>query len=162
MSLHFSPWLWFRHPERHLPTLRPACRHPEPHPPGVLPSPPDWLPGDGPARRPGRRAHTFNEAALRQTLQAIGQRSRATGEDIDRALEEGVPRVEEEHLRTFRDSLALEDSAADPRALGTLNWASSDRTMMEARLDAISVHNGDQHLQDLATGRPAGSQQEQA
>ena len=32
-------------------------------------------------------AHTFNEAALRQTLQAIAQRSRATGEDIDRALE---------------------------------------------------------------------------
>ena len=104
-------------------------------------------------------AHTFNEAALRQTLQAIGQRSRATGEDIDRALEEGVPRVEEEHLRTFRDSLALEDSAADPRALGTLNWASSDRTMMEARLDAISVHNGDQHLQDLATAiRQAGGE----
>ena len=34
-------------------------------------------------------AHTFNEAALRQTLQAIANRSRATGEDIDRALEEG-------------------------------------------------------------------------
>jgi hypothetical protein len=31
-------------------------------------------------------AHTFNEAALRQTLQAIAQRSRATSEDIDRAL----------------------------------------------------------------------------
>ena len=34
-------------------------------------------------------AHSFNEAALRQTLQAIAQRSRATGEDIDHALEEG-------------------------------------------------------------------------
>ena len=34
-------------------------------------------------------AQTFNEAALRQTLQAIAQRSRATGDDIDRALEEG-------------------------------------------------------------------------
>ena len=34
-------------------------------------------------------AHTFNEAALRQTLQAIAQRSRATGEDIEQALEEG-------------------------------------------------------------------------
>ena len=31
-------------------------------------------------------AHTFNEAALRQTL---ANRSRATGEDIERALEEG-------------------------------------------------------------------------
>ena len=34
-------------------------------------------------------AHTFNEIALRQTLGAIAQRSRATGQDIDRALEEG-------------------------------------------------------------------------
>ena len=34
-------------------------------------------------------AHTFNETALRQTLGAIAQRSRATGQDIDRALEEG-------------------------------------------------------------------------
>ena len=34
-------------------------------------------------------AHTFNETALRQTLGAIAQRSHATGEDIDRALEEG-------------------------------------------------------------------------
>ena len=33
-------------------------------------------------------AHTFNETALRQTLGAIAQRSRATGQDIDRALEE--------------------------------------------------------------------------
>ena len=31
-------------------------------------------------------AHTFKEATLRQTLQAIAQRSRATSEDIDRAL----------------------------------------------------------------------------
>ena len=31
-------------------------------------------------------AHTFNEAALRQTLGASANRSRATGEDIDRAL----------------------------------------------------------------------------
>ena len=34
-------------------------------------------------------AHTFNEAALRQTLGTIAQRSRATGEAIDRALEDG-------------------------------------------------------------------------
>ncbi len=65
-----------------------------------------------------RNAHTFNEAALRQTLSAIAQRSRATGEDIDRALEEGfrqgvaqamsdgiLTRQEEDHLRDFRDNL---------------------------------------------------------
>ena len=83
-------------------------------------------------------AHTFNEAALRQTLQAIARRSRATGEDIEQALEEGfrqgvaqamsdgiITRDEEERLRTFRDRLALEDSAADPNAIKTLNQASS-------------------------------------
>ena len=63
-------------------------------------------------------AHSFNEAALRQTLQAIAQRSHAPGEDIERALEEGfqqgvahamsdgiISRQEEEQLRAFRDSL---------------------------------------------------------
>ena len=107
-------------------------------------------------------ANTFNEAALRQTLSAIAQRSRATDEDIDRALEEGfrqgvtqamsdgiLTRQEEERLRTFRDSLALEDSAGDSKTLATLDRASSDRIMMEARLAAISVHDGDQHLQEL-------------
>ena len=108
-------------------------------------------------------AHTFNEAALRQTLGAIAQRSRATGEDIDRALEEGfrqspaqamsdgiLTRQEEERLRTFRDNLAVEDSSADSKTLATLDRASSDRLIMEARLAAISVHDGDQHLQDLS------------
>ena len=115
-------------------------------------------------------AHTFNEAALRQTLQAIAQRSRATGQAIARALEEGfrqgvaqamsdgiLTRQEEERLRTFRDNLALRDSAADPKSLATLDRASSDRLIMEARLAAISVHDGDQHLQDLrAAIRQAG------
>ena len=32
--------------------------------------------------------HTFSEDTFRQSLRAIAQRSRATGEDIDRALEE--------------------------------------------------------------------------
>ena len=116
------------------------------------------------------RAHTFNEAALRQNLRAIAQRSRATGEDIDRALEEGfrqgvaqamsdgiLTRQEEERLRTFRDHLALEQSAADSKTLTTLDRASSDRLIMAASLAAISVHDVDQHLQDLADAiRQAG------
>ena len=93
----------------------------------------------------------------------MAQRSRATGEDIDHALEEGfrqglaqamsdgiLTRQEEERLRTFRDNLALEDSTADSKTLATLDQASSDRLMMEARLAAISVYDGDQHLQDLS------------
>ena len=67
----------------------------------------------------------FNETALRSTLQAIAQRSRATEQDIDRALEEGfqqgvtqamsdgiLTRQEEEQLRTFRDNLALENNSS--------------------------------------------------
>ena len=86
-------------------------------------------------------AHTFNEAALRQTLQAIAQRSRATSEDIDRALEEGfrqgvaqamsdgiITRDEDERLRTFRDRLALENSTADPNSLAELDWTGPGRT----------------------------------
>ena len=107
--------------------------------------------------------HTFNEDALRQTLSAISQRSRATGEDIERALDDGfrqgvaqamsdgiLTREEEERLRAFRDNLALEDSTGGSKTLATLARASSDRIMMEARLAAISVHDGDQHLQDLS------------
>ena len=121
-------------------------------------------------------AHTFNEAALRQTLQAIAQRSRATGEDIDRALEEGfrqgvaqamadgiITRDEEERLRAFRDRLALGSSAADQGALAELDRAGADRVVMEARLAAISVQDGDGHLRDLALSiRQAGLGQGEA
>ena len=121
-------------------------------------------------------AHTFNEAALRQTLQAIAQHSRATGEDIERALEEGfaqgvaqamsdgiITRDEEERLRAFRDRLALENSAADQGALAELDRAGADRVVMEARLAAISVQDGEGHLQDLALSiRQAGLDQGEA
>ena len=108
-------------------------------------------------------AHTFNEAALRQTLGAIANRSRATTEDIDRALEEGfrqgvaqamadgiLTRDEEERLRAFRDRLALENSTADQGAMSELDRAGAGRVVMEARLAAISVQDWDGHLRDLA------------
>ena len=60
-----------------------------------------------------------------------------------------LTRQEEDHLRDFRDSLALENSGADSKTLTTLDRASSDRLIMEARLAAISVLDGDQHLQEL-------------
>ena len=121
-------------------------------------------------------AHTFNEAALRQTLGAIANRSRTTGEDIDRALEEGfrqgvasamadgiLTRDEEERLRAFRDRLALENSAADLGAMSELDRAGADRVVMEARLAAISVRDGDGHLRDLALSiRQAGLGQGEA
>ena len=119
---------------------------------------------------------SFNEAVLRQSLSAIAQRSRATGEDIERALEEGfrqgvahamsdgiITRDEEERLRAFRDRLALGNSAADPNSLAELNRAGVDWVMLEARLAAISVQDGDGHLQDLALSiRQAGLGQGEA
>ena len=68
-----------------------------------------------------------------------------------------LTRQEEERLRSFRDNLALENSSADSKTLATLDRASSDRIMMGARLAAISVQDGDQHLQELADAilRPA-------
>ena len=107
-------------------------------------------------------AHTFNEAALRNTLQVIAQRSRATEQDIEQALEQGfaqgvtqaltdgiMTQEEAERLRAFRDHLALRDNAADQDAIWDLEQASGQHLMMEARLAAISVHDGNDHLRDL-------------
>ena len=106
--------------------------------------------------------HSFNEAALRQSLSAIAQRSYATDEDIELALEEGwkqgvanamsdgiISREEEERLRAFRDHLTLEDNAADADAIWDLDQASGQRLMLEARLATTSVQDGDGHLRDL-------------
>ena len=107
-------------------------------------------------------AHSFNEVALRQSLQAIAQRCYATDLDIEQALEEGFARGisqaltdgimirdEENRLRAFRDHLALEDNAAGQDAIWDLERASGERLILEARLAAISVHDWDDHLQDL-------------
>ena len=106
---------------------------------------------------------SFNEAVLRQSPSAIANRSYATDEDIERALEEGfrqgvaqamsdgiITRDQEERLRAFRDRLALENSAADQGALAKLGRAGADRVVMEDRLAAISGQDGDGYLQDLA------------
>ena len=120
--------------------------------------------------------HSFNEAVLRQCLSAIANRSYATDEDLERALEEGfaqgvaqamadgiVTRDEEERLRAFWDRLALENSAADHGTLAELDRAGADRVMLEARLAAVSVQDGDSHLQDLALSiRQAGLGQDEA
>ena len=97
---------------------------------------------------------SFNEAVLRQSPSAIANRSYATDEDIERALEEGfrqgvaqamsdgiITRDEEERLRAFRDRLALENSAADQGALAKLGRAGADRVVMEDRLAATRPPN---------------------
>ena len=69
---------------------------------------------------------------------------------VAQALTDGIiTREEEEHLRAFRDHLALPDNAADPDAIWDLEQASGQRLMLEARLAAISVNDDDRHLQDL-------------
>ena len=74
-----------------------------------------------------------------------------------------ITRDEEERLRAFRDRLALENSAADQGAMSELDRAGADRVVMEARLAAISVRDGDGHLQDLALSiRQAGLGQGEA
>ena len=112
----------------------------------------------------------FSEQTLRQSMATIAQRARLGDHTVDQALEQGwkqgvahamsdgiISRQEEEQMRAFRDSLALEDTTADPKDLGALDRASTDRIMMEARLIAISPRDGDQHLQDLSLAiRQAG------
>ena len=84
--------------------------------------------------------HTFDEHALRRSLSGIAHRSYAGGREVEQALEEGwkqgvayamtdgiISRQEEERLRAFRDQLALEDGAADPKALDNLDRASTER-----------------------------------
>ena len=98
--------------------------------------------------------HGFNEAALRQSLSAIARLSYATNEDVERAFEKGwnqgvaqamtdgiITRDEEELLRVFQDSLALENRDADQGALADLDRASTDRVMLEARLAVISIQD---------------------
>ena len=60
-----------------------------------------------------------------------------------------ISREEEERLRAFRDHLILEDNAADADAIWNLDQASGQRLMLEARLAATSVRDGDRHLRDL-------------
>ena len=64
-------------------------------------------------------------------------------------MTDGIMTREEESLRAFRDHLALRDNAADQDAIWDLEQASGHRLMLEARLAAISVNDGNQHLQDL-------------
>ena len=74
-----------------------------------------------------------------------------------------ISRDEEGRLRTFRDRLALESSEADPSSLADLDRAGADRTMLEARLAAISVQDGDGHLQNLTISiRQAGLGRDEA
>ena len=102
----------------------------------------------------------FDKPTLRQSIARLNHTSDA---DIETALEEGfrqelarvaqdglISRDEEEHLRAFRDRLALQDNSADRKALQTLDQASQDHLTIEARLATTAVRQDDQHLQELS------------
>ena len=108
-------------------------------------------------------AATFNEAALRQTLNAIAARAHAGGDDVNAALATGwtrgishamadgiMTRDEETRLREFRDRMALEGNSETAQGEATLDRAATDRLTLDARLAALATDQGDAHLQDLS------------
>ena len=102
----------------------------------------------------------FNEQALRNTLQAIATRARATPDEIagaiaagfaqgvKHAMQDGTLTAEEEtNLRTFRDRMADHDLPSVITGSTTLDRASADRITGLARRAAIEPGGG--ALQEL-------------
>ena len=86
------------------------------------------------------RSHDFDEKSLRLSLAEIAHGSYGNGGTVNEALEEGWKRgiahamadgiltqAEEAKLRQFRDRLALESDAADPKAAAQLVRAAAVR-----------------------------------
>ena len=103
---------------------------------------------------------SFNETALRSTLQAIATRARATPEDISQAIAAGwaqgvkhamqdgtLTADEETNLRTFRDRMADHDLPSVITGSTTLDRASADRITGLARSAALAHGGGT--LQEL-------------
>ena len=98
---------------------------------------------------------SFNETALRSTLQAIADLARATPEDISQAIADGwaqgvkhamqdgtLTADEETNLRTFRDRMADHDLPSVITGSTTLDRASADRITGLARRAAIGQGGG--------------------
>ena len=104
---------------------------------------------------------SFNETALRSTLQTIATRARATEEDISRAIADGwvqgvrnathdgiLTHEEEDRLRTFREHLVIGDLRGVVTGSAVLNRASAERISAQARQAALEGGN---------SGAPSGS-----
>ena len=109
---------------------------------------------------------SFNETALRSTLQAIATRARATPEDISQAIADGwaqgvkhamqdgiLTADEETNLRHFRDRMADQDLPSVITGSNTLDRASADRITAQAKR-AAPGHGGDGTLQELGEHPP--------
>ena len=104
---------------------------------------------------------TFSQTQLRLDLLDIAKNSHHDGDSINAAIAEGWRRAvkdsladgiltkdEETRLRHFRDQFALHDTPDAGNA--ALDQAARDRLMLDARLAALAVQNGQSHLNDLA------------
>ena len=107
----------------------------------------------------------FSEAALLSSLSAVAVSSYIDDDGIRAVIAEGwhqavqegladgiLTQDEEARLRDFRDRLALHDESdsAVQSAARELDRAARDRLMLDARLAALAVANGDAHRRDLA------------
>ena len=104
----------------------------------------------------------FNETALRNTLQAIATRARATEDDISGAITSGwtqgikhamsvgiLTREEETNLRDFRDRMANQDLPGVIAGSATLDRAATERITGQARRAALATGDGGAALQEL-------------
>ena len=94
----------------------------------------------------------FNETVLRSTLRAIATRARVTEDEVSSAISAGwiqgvnhalsdgiLTRDEENHLRNFRDQLAIRGLPGVATGSASLERAASDRDTTEARRAAEQV-----------------------
>ena len=104
----------------------------------------------------------FHEAALFEALAAIANRSWSGDDEIRSAIAEGgrhavresladgiLTQEEEARLREFRERVAIQHGPASREGAQLLDRASRDRLMLDARLAALAVEDGDRHLHEL-------------
>ena len=110
------------------------------------------------------RSHSFDEKSLRLSMAEIAHRSHGVGPTVNQILEEGwklgvshamadaiITQAEEAKLREFRDPLALESVAADPKTTAPLSRDSTNRLTLNARLIALAVDDAESHLNELSS-----------
>ena len=110
------------------------------------------------------RSH-FSEAALLDDLESIAAGSYIDEDGIRAVIAEGwhqavkegladgiLTQDEEARLRDFRDRLTIEEQDEASRdTAAQLGRAARDRLMLDARLVALAITGGSQHLDELAT-----------
>ena len=105
----------------------------------------------------------FNETVLRSTLRAIATRAGVTEDEVSSAISAGwiqgvnhalsdgiLTRDEEDHLRNFRDQLAIGDLPSVTTGSGTLERAAAERDTTEARRAAERVAAEERHAAERA------------